>query len=1113
MRRTEQILSELEARDVRLWVEGDRLRLSAPKGALTEDLREELTSRKAEILSYFEVARRETERSVRIAPRSSNAGVDLPLSFGQERLWFLHLLEADSTAYNIPMEIRLRGPADVSALESALTELTRRHEVLRTIFMEVEGVPVQRVLPVEPIRLELRDLTGLTAEAFDLEYERARRENGRARFDMDERPPWRTLVLKTAPEEHLLLLTQHHILTDRWSIAVLVRELELLYRGFSEGRVAALPPLSIQYADFARWQRQRVESDALSRDLDFWRAQLAPPFPVVSLPLDAPRSDVQTFRGAWETVVLPGSLLDALKALARSENATLFMVLLAAFDVLIYRYTGLLDVLVGTPTAGRMERETEALMGFFVNTLVLRSDLSGNPSFRELLRRVRRVSLDAFTHQACPFEKIVESVPIERRLNLNPFFQLMLVLQNTPPVEREEAGDSSITFTATGGSTLDLTLYHVDRGRDLVLTAEYNTDLFQRETVLGYLSNFQRLLEDVAARPDVELGELDVIAPAEREKLSREWNQTSRAFDRELRLHDLFEAQVARTPDATAVISEDEALTYRELDARAARLAARLAEAGIGVEARVGLCLPRSVDLVAGILGVMKSGAAYVPLDPAYPEERLALMLRDSGAKAVVTAAEAREKLPELDISLFDLADIFEGASGATHPDAPGEVSSENLAYVLYTSGSTGTPKGVAITHRSAVALLRWAGETFGDEEVSHVGFATSICFDLSLFELFLPLSRGGRVIVLENALAVPRSTPARSVRLLNTVPSAMAELVRSGSVPSSVRTICLAGEPLSRDLVREIYESTSVERVFDLYGPSEDTTYSTFALRTADGPATIGRPIANTEIYVVNPELELVPRGAVGELVIGGDGLARGYLDRPAETAEKFVPDPFSRRPGSRLYRTGDLARHLSDGRLEFLGRRDHQVKLRGFRIELPEIEARLREHESIDSAAVIVRGVGPEAQLEAYLACGVGEQPTVTELRRFLRAKLPAHMVPSTFVLLDALPLTPNGKVNRRALDDLDSEPVRGEHYVAPRTETEKAIARVWSSLLSVDRVGALDNFFDLGGHSLLSVRAIAGIEKETGVRLGVRDLMFQTLEQCATACEHGLARRRAT
>ncbi len=1110
-RTTDQILSELSAKDVRLWAEGDRLRLSAPKGALSESLQEELSARKQEILSYLEMAREAgravggERRPIEPVGRTGN----LALSFGQERLWFLHQLETESTAYNIPVEIRFRGETDAEALGRAMSAVAQRHEVLRTVFPEFEGRPVAAILPPFEVPLPVQSLIGLGREAAARELERARAENGRVRFDLASSPPWRARLGELAPRDYLLLFTQHHILTDRWSLGLFVRELETLYRGFREKKPTSLPPLAIQYADFAAWQRRELSRGAQRNQLEYWKNELTPPFPIVELPLDAPRPLAQTFSGAWESVLYPGSLLDSLKALGREENATLFMVLLAAFDVLVHRYTGLEDILVGTPTAGRNERETESVMGFFVNTLVLRSDLSGEPSFRDLLRRVRRASLEAFTHRDVPFENVVEEIPLERRLNLNPFFQLMLVLQNTPPVETQEKESSAIQFTATGGSTLDLTLYHVDRDRDLVVTAEYNTDLFERGTIVALLANLKRLLEDAVARPDASISELSILAPSEREKVLFEWNSTDVPYERGLCLHQLFEAQAERTPERTAVVSGENSLTYGELERRANDVAHRLLEAGVGPETLVGVCLPRSCDLVVALLGVLKAGAAYVPLDPAYPDERLAFMLRDSRAKAVLT--DPGRELPENEAQVLRLDDgLLSAVGGMDVRPTPG-LDPENLAYVLYTSGSTGTPKGVAIAHRSAVALIEWAKGMFGDEELSNAAFTTSICFDLSVFELFLPLSRGGRVVVLEDALAVATSPMAEELTLVNTVPSAMAELTRSGKVPSSVRTICLAGEPLSEKLVREILETTRARRVFDLYGPSEDTTYSTFARRTKGGPQTIGRPIANTRVYVVDETLSPVPRGATGELCLGGDGLARGYFDRPAETAEKFVPDPFSDRPGARLYRTGDLARHRSDGQLEFLGRRDYQVKLRGFRIELAEIEEVLRRHEAVEAAAVLVTGEGADEKLSAFVACGSNAQPTVTELRRYLRAKLPAHMVPSIYVVLDNLPLTPNGKIDRHALRSQDAaSSAPAERFLAPRTELERGIASVWMNLLPVARVGVHDNFFDLGGHSLMSIRALAGIEKVTGVRLGVRDLMFQTLEQCAAACEAALGEK---
>lgn len=1110
-RTTDEILSELRSLDVRLWVEGDRLRLSAPKGALSQNLQEELARRKAELLSYLEMVEAASRAPTPIVPldRGERAGSDLALSFGQERLWFLHRLETESTAYNIPVEIRFRGDVDVASLEEAIGEIVRRHEVLRSLFPDVEGSPVQRPLEAMRFRLSTVDLGRLEPRSLETELDRLKAEHGRQRFDLARRPPWRAILVELSPKDHMLLFAQHHIVTDRWSLGIFVRELDAIYRAFSRSEASPLPELPFQYADFAAWQRAALEGGRLRRQLDYWRAQLSPPLPVVELPLDAPRPPSSTFEGAWESDVLEGALLQGLKTLGREEGATLFMVLLAAFDVLVHRSTGLEDVLIGTPVAGRNERETESLIGFFVNTLVMRTDLSGRPSFRELLRRVRRVALEAFTHQEVPFEKIVEEVPVERRLDLNPLFQLMLVLQNTPPLESPPADSdddddgAEITFTATGGASLDLTLYCVDRETDLVVTAEYNTDLFERDTIVALLSNWRRLLEDAVERPDGAISELEVLSAGERKRILLDWNRTDAPYDGEACLHHLFERQVDRTPGAIAVVSDEESVTYRELERRANRLAHFLRAKGAGPERLVGLCLRRRVDLVVALLATLKAGAAYVPLDPAYPEARLALMAADSGALLVLTDSEAASGLASDSREVVRLDEV-EASLPASEKRPERAVRSGNVVYVLYTSGSTGIPKGVAIAHRSAVALIEWAKTVFGPEEVAGVAFTTSISFDLSVFELFLPLSTGGTVLVFEDALSLLSSERAGSVRLLNTVPSAMETLLRSADSLDSLRTVCLAGEPLSRQLVEEIHERTGAGRVLDLYGPSEDTTYTTFALRSPEESATIGRPIANTRVYVLDEALSPVPRGVPGELCIAGDGLARGYLGRPGQTAETFVPDPFSSRPGSRLYRTGDIARHRPDGQLEYLGRRDHQVKLRGFRIELGEIEEALRSHEAIEAAVVLVVSPGADAALVAYVVSGAGSQPTVTELRKYVRTKLPAHMVPAMYVFLDAFPHTPNGKIDRRALSAAEATPSRAERHVPPRTEAERSIAAVWTELLSVERVGIHDNFFDLGGHSLMSIRAIARIEKATGVRLGVRDLMFQTLEQCAACCE---------
>jgi surfactin family lipopeptide synthetase A len=1098
---TDELLSELMARDVRVWAEEGRLHLSAPKGVLTAELQEELSSRKREILSYLQMAREVADRQTP-AIRPASRGAPLELSFGQERLWFLHHLEPENTAYNIPAEIRFREAVDLNDLEWSLSELVRRHEILRTAFPEVDGRPVQAIQPPRPCSIPCIDLTGLSGAALAKEIERHKTSNGRDRFDMTRGPLWRAVLLRLSEEDYRLLFTQHHVITDRWSLGVLVAELRALYRISRKEMSSPLPDLPIQYADFSVWQRQWLQGDVLEEHLSYWKERLNGTLPMVELPLDRPRPAVQTHSGSWESVVFPAALAGKLKELSRGKGATLFMTLLAAFQVLIHRYTGLDDVIVGSPIAGRNQRVTEGLIGFFVNTLILRTDLSGDPSFGELLGRVRQVALGAYVHQDIPFEKLVEELRPERNFNLNPFFQLMIALQNAPLDEKAD----DVTFSAAGGSMMDLTLFLVDAEPGLIATAEYNADLFDRSTVVRLLEHYRCLLEDIVANPDRRISQLQLLPGPERRRLLEDVAVTKSGPVRSVCLHEWIEEQVARRPEATALVCGEKAITYLELDRRANQLAHYLRKLGVGPEILVAVFLDRSIETVVALLGIMKAGGAYVPIDPTYPRERVRFMLEDAQAKVLITEGRFLTELPPTGAHVVVLDRCKEAIEKESDAKPETGVTPDNLVYVLYTSGSTGRPKGTALVHSNTVALTEWTLDEFDAEELSGVLAATSLCFDVSVFELFCTLCRGGRVILVENALALPSAPRAGDVRLCSIVPSVMAELLLNGGVPDTVHTILLAGEPLPEHLLRQVFEKTRARRVLNVYGPTEDTTYSTYYTTSVDGPIAIGRPIRNTQVYILDDQLEPKPMGVPGEVYFGGDGLARGYFGRPEQTAEKFLPNPFSSRPGSRLYRTGDLARFLPNGDIDFLGRRDYQVKVRGFRIELGEIEHVLLRHEAVKSAVVLVRDNGiDDKKLVAYVVYNSGAEPTVTELRQYLKDELPSYMVPSMFVILDAIPLSPNGKIDRRALSDMDNlTAAKADAQVLPRTDMERSIAEIWKDLLKVDNVSVHDNFFDLGGHSLLSIRVIARIEKQYGVRLGIREFMFQTLEQCAASCE---------
>jgi len=1024
---------------------------------------------------------------------------ELPLSFAQQRLWFLDQLEPGLASYNIPTAVRLEGDLDVGALRRALTEMVLRHESLRTVFTESDGSPLQVILPASPVALEVTDLTSLPSGEREAEARRLAAEEAQTPFDLSTGPLLRAALIRISDSEHVFLLTMHHIVSDGWSLGVLIEEVGALYEAYVRGKESPLPELEVQYADYAAWQRGWLQGEVLDRQLSYWREQLGGAPPVLELPTDRPRPAVQSMRGATYGFILGEELTAGIKALSRSEGVTLFMTLLAGFQALLSRYTGQEDVSVGTPIAGRTRGEVERLIGFFVNTLVMRTDLSGGPTFRELLSRVREVTLGAYAHQEVPFEKLVEELQPEREMSHTPLFQVMFILQNTGSGGASKGAEvSGLRMSGmeaeSNTSKFDITLAMEEGRGGLGAAIEYSTDLFDAGTIERLASHFVRLLEAAVASPDLALSELPLLDQAERRSLLLDFNDSGPSLQPAPCLHHLFRQQALRTPDATAVVCSGLTLSYRDLDDRSDRLARRLQALGAGPDSIVGLLMGRSAETVVAILGVLKSGAAYLPLDPNYPGDRLSLMLEDSGSRLLLTEERLSGLLDAAEALVLCLDSEEEREAVAAQPAGPVEsgASPDNLAYIIYTSGSTGRPKGVAIAHSSAAVLARWSQSAFSPEELSRVLFSTSVCFDLSIFELFAPLCSGGAVVVAKDALELPLLGDEAGVTLVNTVPSAMAELVRQGGLPESVLTVNLAGEALKGSLAEAVYVA-GAGRVCNLYGPTEDTTYSTWSEVASGGERepVIGSPVANTRAYVVDGRLEPAPVGVAGELYLSGDGLARGYLNRPSLTAERFVPDPHATEPGSRMYKTGDVARWLSSGELEYLGRADQQVKVRGFRIELGEIEASLLRREGVREAVVVVREVSEgDQRLIAYVAGEAGLK--TAELRVALRTELPEYMVPSQFVQLDALPLTPNGKVDRKALPAPQStgEATSGQ-FVAPRTPAEELVALAWADLLALPRVSALDNFFDLGGHSLLATRLVSRLRRSFGVDVPLRSL----------------------
>jgi amino acid adenylation domain-containing protein/FkbM family methyltransferase len=1018
----------------------------------------------------------------------------LPLSFAQERLWFLDRLEPGSTTYNLPAAWRLTGVLDEAALERALGEIVRRHEALRTVFAEVGGSPVQVIAPFGGFALPVENLSGLGEADREAALRRRAAEEASHPFDLSAGPLFRATMLRLGAEDHVLLLSMHHIVSDGWSMGVFFRELSALYEAYREGGESPLPELPVQYADYAVWQREQLAGEVLDRQLAYWKERLAGAPELLELPTDHPRPPVQTYRGATVPVELSPELLERLQALGRSEGATLYMTLLGAFQVLLGKYAGSEDVVVGSTIAGRTRGEVEELIGFFVNTLVLRTDLSGDPTFRALLGRVREGTLGAYAHQEVPFEKLVAELQPERSLSHSPLFQVMFTVQDAGG-----GGDALPGLEVSGigaelaSARFDLSLTLAATARGLRGALNYSTDLFERGTVERMLGHLARVLEQVAADADVRLSRLELLGDAERALVLEAWNRTEGEYPAEAPVHQVFERQAARTPDAVAVVFQDASLTYAELNARANRLAHHLRGRGVGPEVRVGICLERSLEMLVSVLAVLKAGGAYVPLDPGLPAERLAYMLDDSGVPLVLMQTALRGTVPAREgVEVLAVDALAERLAAEPAENPAGGAGPDSLAYVIYTSGSTGRPKGVMNHHRGVVNLLWSMRGTVAMAPADRLLAITTLAFDISALELFLPLLSGARVEILARSVAsdpalLREAIGAGGGTVLQATPATWRLLLDAGWEGAASLRALSGGEALPAELAARLRER--VGALWNVYGPTETTIWSTaqhLGAAPDRGNVSIGAPVANTRVYVLDGYLSPVPTGVPGELYIGGAGVARGYLGRPGLSAEKFVPDPFAAGPGARLYRTGDLARWRPDGTLEFLGRNDHQVKVRGFRIELGEIEAALRAHGSVADCVVMARADAGEQRLVAYVVGGV----EAAELRAHLRESLPEYMVPSAFVFLETLPLTPNGKLDRKALPAPELAPAE-DLYVAPRTPAEEVLAGIWAEVLRLDRVGVEESFFELGGHSLLATRVVSRIREVFVIELPLRAL----------------------
>ncbi|HEX5752319.1 MAG TPA: amino acid adenylation domain-containing protein, partial [Archangium sp.] len=1029
----------------------------------------------------------------------------LPLSFAQQRLWFLDQLQPGSSFYNVPTAVKLEGALDVAALESSLSALVQRHESLRTTFHSEQGQAVQVIAPNGALPLQVVDLRSLPSAEREAEVRKLTTQDALRPFDLGRGPLLRALLLRLDEHQHVLMLTLHHIISDGWSMGVLVRELAAFYQAFSQGRPSPLPELPVQYADYSAWQRGWLQGEVLDKQLGWWRQQLADAPRALELPTDKPRPPVQTYRGATRRIQLPPPVSLAVKSLAQREGATPFMVLLAAFQLLLSRYSGQDDISVGSPIAGRNRGEVEGLIGFFVNTLVLRSRLSPQQSFRELLARVKETTLGAYAHQEVPFEKLVEELQPERDQSRSPLFQVMFTVQNAPMPELATQGLKLSPLTLEGDTAkFDLTLGFLETDQGFVGEMEYNTDLYEASTVQRMLEQLQVLIEGIVNAPDRKLRELSLLGATERQKVLVGWNQTHTGFPRQQSIHQLFEQRVLRHPQAIALEFGETQLSYGELDSRANQLAHLLASKGVRSGDLVGICVERSADLVVGLLGILKAGAAYVPLDPSYPQQRLAFMLEDTQARVVVAQRHLAQSLPLGDRALVCL-DEDQQLIGQ-QPTAPLSLSVDSMqaAYVIYTSGSTGKPKGVCVPHQAVVRLVR--NTNFIQlVETDRVGQASNASFDAATFELWGALLNGARVVgvpkeIALDARALGEHLERTRINVLFVTTALFNQVARERPQSFSVlRQLHFGGEASDPKWVREVLNKGAPGKLLHVYGPTESTTFATWyhVEQVAQNVTTvpIGGGLSNTTLYVLDRNGQPVPVGVPGELYIGGEGLAWGYLHRPELTAEKFVPHPFATQPGERLYRTGDVVRWLPGGNIEFVGRVDSQVKVRGFRIELGEVESALVGYPGVGEAVVMVREDSPgDRRLVGYVVAREGQAFEVSELKAYLKDKLPDYMVPAALVKLDKLPLNPNGKVDRKALPVPDQAQT-GQEYVAPRNETERLLAQLWSEVLGVARVGIHDNFFDLGGHSLLATQLVSRLRATFQVELPLRALFEAT------------------
>jgi amino acid adenylation domain-containing protein len=1111
-----EFIDHLRGLDVKLSAEGDRLRCNAPDGVLTSELREELAQRKQEILKLL------SSRAVAHPPKIQPAAQanNLPLSFGQEQLWFLDLLEPGNSSYNLSIAVVLTGALDISALERSLNEVIRRHTVLRSTFPTVEGRAHQVISPFLPLTLPLLDLSHLPRAEGEATARKVAVEEARLPFDLGQSPLLRVRLIRLAAEEHVVVLILHHIICDGWSLIVLVRELGRLYESYVTGGPSPLPELGIQYGDYAVWQREWLQGEVLERQLEYWRNQLAG-MQALELASSEVRPAIQRGRGGEEVMALDAELVRRLRRLSEAAGVTLFMTLLAAFQTLLFRYTGQQDIGVSTRIAGRHRLETEDLIGFFVNQLILRADLSGQPTFREVLQQVRTVCLEAYAHQDVPFEYLVKSLRQQRDLSRQQFSSVMFVLENLPRSDLALSGLKCRPFDfehVTTAFDLDLAISEEPQGMMAVMT--FCADLFDHPTITRMLNHYRMILESVVDDPDKPVTSIPLLTSHETRQLLHDWNQTTIDYRSVESLNVLFETQVRQQPDAVALIFDGGSVSYGELNVVVNQLAHQLHAVGVGPEAPVAVYMERSLRSAIGLLAVLKAGGAYVPLDEAWPSRQIESVLREIDVPVILTETKLKPRLSSHNARVICLDERPETPAKHINTGPPECVVNENLAYVIYTSGSTGRPKGVAVSHGQLLKRFEWMWRVYPFAANEVACQRTALSFAVSIYELLGPLLQGVPVLI------VPDDTvknPLRFVELLEhyrvsrivMVPTLLRQILDT-DIDLEVRLASLRfctslGEPLSPELCNRFHERVPQATVINDYGASEVTAISWYESKEFScnpGHVPVGRPIDNVQVYLLDDALQPVPLGLVGDIYVTGKTLAREYYKRPELTAEKFLSNPFSLAGGTRLYRTGDLGRYRIDGNIEHLGRRDQQVKIRGVRIDLEGIESILRQQSAVREAIVMAHlDHNSETRLGAYLVAGGQPVPTNREFRQFLEDRLPSYMIPASFVWLSKFPLTASGKVDRQAL--LSMKPIRewpreGEHSQA-ETAAEKALSEIWAGVLGLEQVGMNENFFELGGDSILSIQIIARA-RQAGLELTPKQLFQnQTVRELAAVAQN--------